>query len=174
MNKNTIINFLLLVAICSLYRVIPNRMLGFAPQIAMAIFAGSVIKDKKWSFLLPLLSMLLSDVIYEVLYMNGLSDIKGFYGGQLFNYVLFTGLTVIGFFVNKNNVAHIIGGSIAGVVGFYLISNFGSWLNGLDINSNQYPKTWDGIVTCYSAALPFLKGSLLATFIFSGLFFGSQ
>lgn len=174
MNKNTLINFLILVAACSLYRLIPDRMLGFAPQIAMAIFAGSVIKDKKWSFLMPLLSMLISDVIYEALYRNGLSDIKGFYEGQLFNYILFTGLTVIGFFVKENKAASILAGSVAGVLGFYLLSNFGTWVNGLNIAGNQYPKTWNGLVTCYTVAIPFLKGSLLATILFNGLFFGSH
>ena len=88
-NKNTVWSLVLLVVIASLYRIIPNRPTGFAPQIAMALFAGSIIKDKKYSFLLPLLSMFISDALYEVLYINGLTQIAGFYSGQYINYILF-------------------------------------------------------------------------------------
>src|SRR6478672_3184416 len=106
--KTTILVFVLLIVAAALYRVWDNRPWGFAPQIAMALFAGSVIKDKKFSFLLPLLSMLLSDVIYQLLYQQGLSDIKGFYQGQWVNYLLFMMITVIGFFIKKRNVASIV------------------------------------------------------------------
>lgn len=77
-NKTTILVFVLLVVAAALYRVWDGRPLGFAPQIAMALFAGSVIKDKRFSFLVPLFSMLVSDVLYQVLYMQGLTEIKGF------------------------------------------------------------------------------------------------
>ena len=173
-NKTTILVFTLLIIAAALYRVWDNRPWGFAPQIAMALFAGSVIKNKKFSFLLPLFSMLISDVIYQVLYSQGLTQIKGFYSGQWLNYVLFTAITVIGFFINKKNLAHIILGSVAGVVFFYLTSNFFDWLGGgLDINNQPYPKTFGGLFNCYAAGLPFLKGSLWATLLFNGIFFGS-
>ncbi len=172
-NKTTILVFALLVIACALYRVWDNRPLGFAPQIAMALFAGSVIRDKRFSFLVPVLSMLVSDALYEILYRQGLTDIKGFYNGQWVNYVLFAAITVIGFFINKNRITHIIGGSLAGVIFFFLASNFGNWIGGgLDINNQPYPKTWEGLMSCYTAGLPFLKGSLYATFVFNGLFFG--
>ena len=86
-DKSTLVSFILLVLMASLYRVMPGRPFGFAPQVAMALFAGSVVNDKKLSFLLPILSLFISDVIYEVLYRNGLSTIGGFYDGQLLNYI---------------------------------------------------------------------------------------
>ena len=76
-NKSTVVSFLLLVIAASMYRAWDGRPFGFAPQIAMAIFGGAVIRDKRLAFILPLLSMILSDVIYEVLYVNGLSTIPG-------------------------------------------------------------------------------------------------
>ncbi|HEY0432662.1 MAG TPA: DUF6580 family putative transport protein [Chitinophagaceae bacterium] len=168
-----ILVFVVLTVAAALYRVWDSRPFGFAPQIAMAIFAGAVIPNKRLSFLVPLLSMLLSDVIYQVLYMQGLTDIKGFYEGQWVNYVLFTVITVIGFFVKKNNVASIVLGSICGVVAYFLLSNFSVWIGGgLDINNQPYPKNFSGLMNCYEAALPFLRGSLWATLIFNGLFFG--
>ncbi len=172
-NRNTILVFALLVIAAALYRVWDSRPLGFAPQIAMALFAGSVIKNKKISFLIPLLSMLVSDCIYQLLYQQGLTDLKGFYNGQLINYILFGLVTVIGFFINKNNIVQIVAGSLAGVAFFFLASNFANWVGGgRDINNVPYPKTWDGLMSCYAAGLPFLKGSLWATLIFNGIFFG--
>ena len=173
-NKNPIILvFVLLIIAAALYRVWENRPLGFAPQWAMALFAGSVIKDKRFSFLVPLFSMLISDLLYQALYMQGLTEIRGFYHGQWVNYVLFTLITVIGFFINKNNISSIILGSLAGVVFFYLTSNFLDWIGGgLDINNQPYPITFKGLMNCFIAGLPFLRGSLLATLVFGGIFFG--
>ena len=99
--KTTILVFVLLIVAAALYRIWDHRPWGFAPQIAMALFAGSVIKDKRFSFLVPLFSMLISDVLYQFLYSRGLTEISGFYQGQWVNYTLFTAITVIGFFIKK-------------------------------------------------------------------------
>ena len=172
--KTTILIFILLVIAASLYRVWDNRPWGFAPQIAMALFAGSVIKDRRFSFLVPLFSMIFSDLLYQLLYMQGLTEIKGFYEGQGVNYVLFSALTVIGFFIKKNHVGSIVVGSLAGAVAFFLLSNFFLWVGGgLDINNQPYPKTFNGLIDCFAAGLPFLRGSAWATLFFNGAFFGS-
>jgi hypothetical protein len=39
--KNIILTFLAFIVIASLYRIIPGRPVGFAPQIAIALFAGA-------------------------------------------------------------------------------------------------------------------------------------
>lgn len=167
-------SFVLLVLIASLYRIMPGRPLGFAPQIAMALFSGSVITNKKLSFLMPLASMLVSDIIYEVLFQFKLSPIQGFYDGQWVNYLLFIAITVIGFGINKNKWTHILAGSLVGVLFFFFTSNFAVWIGGgLGLNNLPYPKTIDGLDSCLRAGLPFLKGSLYATLFFSGIFFGA-
>jgi hypothetical protein len=172
-DKSTLVSFILLVLIASLYRVMPGRPFGFAPQIAMALFAGSVVNDKKLSFVLPILSLFISDVIYEILYRNGLSIIGGFYNGQLLNYILFAVLTVVGFFVNKDKIIDIALGAIAGATGYFLLSNFSVWLfGGLDINNIPYPKTALGLVDCFAAGVPFYKMSIYATLFFSTILFG--
>jgi hypothetical protein len=171
--RTTILVFVLLIVAAALYRVWDSRPWGFAPQIAMALFAGSVIKDKRFSFLVPLFSMLMSDVLYQFLYSQGLTEIKGFYEGQWVNYILFTAITVIGFFIKKNNIGSIILGSLAGAVFFFITSNFFDWIGGgLDINNQPYPKTFKGLIRCFTAALPFFRGSVWATLFFNGIFFG--
>ena len=97
-SRNVLYIFLALIVVAAFYRIIPGRPYGFAPQIAMALFAGALIKDKKIAFALPVLSMFLSDALFELLYYAGISPMWGFYEGQLTNYILFALLTVIGFF----------------------------------------------------------------------------
>ena len=173
--KTTILVFVLLIVAAALYRVWDNRPWGFAPQIAMALFAGSVIKDKKLFFSCS--AFFYADIrrFIPVLlkFTQGLTEIRGFYNGQWVNYILFTAITVIGFFINKNKVGAMILGSLAGALFFYITSNFLDWAGGgLDINNQPYPKTFDGLISCYAAGLPFLKGSVWATLLFNGIFFG--
>jgi hypothetical protein len=148
--------------------------MGFAPQIAMALFAGSVSKDKKFAFLFPILSLFISDLLYQLLYSQGLTTIKGFYSGQISNYILIASVTIIGFFINKSKVTQIVMGSLAGAIYFFLASNFTVWAGGgLAINNQPYPGSLNGLLLCYTEALPFFKWSLLSTFLFNGVFFGS-
>jgi hypothetical protein len=172
-DKSVVLSFVLLVLIASLYRIMPGRPLGFAPQIAMALFGGAVIKDRKLSFLLPVLSMLVSDILYEILFITNVFPVPGFYEGQLLNYLLFVAITVIGFSINSNKPLQILGGAIVGAGFYFIASNFIVWIGGgLDINNLPYPKTMSGLVYCYTAALPFFKGSLYASVFFSGVLFG--
>jgi hypothetical protein len=174
LNKTNLVILVFLIVAAALYRVWDGRPMGFAPQIAMALFAGSVSRDKRLAFLFPVLSMLISDLIYQLLYIQGLTTIKGFYSGALENYLLIASITVIGFFINKNKLSHILTGSLAGAVYYYIVSNFLVWIGGgLDINNQPYPKTFDGLITCFAVALPFFKWSLVSTIVFSGVFFGS-
>ena len=174
LNKSNLLVLFILILACALYRVWDSRPMGFAPQIAMALFAGSISKDKRFAFLFPILSLFISDLLYQFLYSQGLSTIKGFYSGQWQNYLLIASITIIGFFINKNKIGQIFVGSLAGAVYFFLISNFMVWIGGgWDINNQPYPKSFSGLMLCYSEALPFFKWSVLSTLIFNGVFFGS-
>jgi len=170
LNKSVLLAFGLLILASSLYRVWPDRPFGFAPQWAMAVFAGAVIKDKRWAFLLPLLSMLISDTIYQVLYYNGASQIWGFYGGQWLNYLLFGFLTVFGFLIAKRiNVLNVLAASLAAPSAFFLLSNFTVWASG---GGYHRPFTGAGLMQCYADGLPFYQMSLLATPVFATVLFG--
>jgi len=171
LNKTFVYSLVALVVVAALYRILPNRPMGFAPQIAIALFAGSIIKDKKYAFALPILSMFISDALYQVLYMSGLSSIQGFYGGQLTNYILFAGLTVIGFFINQKKAVSIALGSLAGPTVYFLISNFLVWIGGGGYN---FPKTAAGLMETYTVAVPFYAMSVYATIVFCTMFFGAH
>jgi hypothetical protein len=171
-SRQVIVSFILLIVIASLYRIMPNRPFGFAPQIAMAIFGGSIIKDKKLSFLLPLLSMFISDALYELLYNSGIGNMPGFYEGQLTNYILFGALTVFGFMIKNINVSRIAVASLAAPTAYFLLSNFFIWLSNSPDAGLQRPKTFNGLLMCYADGLPFYPWSIVATVLFSALLFG--
>ena len=166
-------SFILLIVIASLYRIMPGRPYGFAPMIAMAIFGGAVIKDKKFSFLLPLLAMFVSDALYQLLYMNGVGNIPGFYEGQALNYLLFGGMTVFGFFIKNFNVKRIAIAAISAPTAYFLISNFLVWASSSPLAGWSRPKTFSGLMMCYTDGLPFYPWSVASTFIFSAILFGS-
>ncbi len=166
-------SLVLLVIIAALYRIIPNRPYGFAPQWAMAVFAGAVIKDRKWAFIIPALSMFISDLLYQLLYIGGLSGMPGFYEGQWQNYILFTLLVFVGFAVKKINVLQIALASLAAPSLYFIVSNFLVWeSNGLTRGLDR-PKTFNGLMLCYSDGIPFFRTSILATLVFSTILFGT-
>jgi hypothetical protein len=146
-----------------------SRLFGFAPQIAMAIFGGAIIKDKKLAFVVPMISMLLSDVLMEVLFINGYFPYGGFYSGQVTNYVLLASLTLFGFMAKGRSVARIATAAIAAPTAYFLISNLLVWANGGGYNR---PKTFDGLMMCYTDALPFYRSYLTSTLVFTAIFFG--
>ena len=174
LNKSNLLILFMLILACALYRVWDSRPMGFAPQIAMALFAGSVSKDKRFAFLFPILSLFVSDLLYQFLYSQGLTTIKGFYSGQVSNYLVIASVTVIGFFINKNKIGQIFIGSLVGAIYFFLASNFTVWVGGgLDINNQPYPRSLSGLLLCYTEALPFFKWSVISTLVFNAIFFGS-
>lgn len=163
-NKSLLLTLAMLIVVAALCRV-----MGFAPQLAMALFAGAVIKDRKWAFAFPIFSMFVSDLIYHFMYIQGLTSISGFYPGQITNYVLFAGMTAIGFYMKKISVRNIAFFSIIVSVAFFLLSNFFVWTSGAGL---ARPHTFDGLMMCYADAIPFFGYSLLTTLVFSAILFG--
>jgi hypothetical protein len=171
-SKNIALIFLLLIIISALYRIIPGRPFGFAPQWAMAVFAGAVIKDRKWAFIIPVLSMFISDILYQVLYVGGLSNMPGFYEGQWQNYLLFTLLVFVGMAVNKLNVLQIAAASIVAPTLYFLVSNFLVWASNAQVRGLDRPRNFNGLMLCYADGIPFYRMSILATLVFSTILFG--
>ena len=163
-NKSLLLAFGLLIIIGSVFRVA-----GFAPQIAMAIFGGAVIKDKRLAFLLPLVSMFLSDVLYQVLFSYGYVPYGGFYEGQISNYILVTAITLIGLWARNLNWTRIVAASLAAPTIYFLASNFLVWFSGGGL---QRPKTFSGLMMCYNDAIPFFRSGLASTVLFSIILFG--
>jgi len=172
-NRNNIFVFALLIIATALYRVIPFDLregwLG-APQFAMAIFAGSVIKQRRWAFALPVFSMLISDIVMQLMHYYNPGLMPGFYSGQLINYVLIASTTVIGFFISNKKPMEIGAGILAAPTVFFLLSNFIVWAG----NGGWHrAKTATGLMQSYADGLPFYKMHLLGTLVWGVMLFGT-
>lgn len=84
----------------------------------------------------------------------------GFHGLALFTWgsVLLIGL-ISKFFLS--NTKKRIFGSLLSVFIFFIVTNFGVWSLG------SYGYSMNGLITCYTLALPFLGNTLISTIIFS-------
>lgn len=154
LNKSALWAFALMIIVAAASRIMSYNVAGFAPQMAMALFGGAVIQNKKWAFALPLVSLLLSDAIFQVLYIYGISDRAGFYSGQWAVYLCFAVLTIFGFLLRKINLRNVAIFSISGSVIFFLMSNFFVWIGGGGFGR---PATFEGLMLCYGDALAYYR-----------------
>ncbi|MEO6490703.1 MAG: DUF6580 family putative transport protein [Ferruginibacter sp.] len=170
MNKQNRYGIMLAIGLVILAAV--SRVLmypdNFSPIIGMAVFSGAVIKSRKMAFLLPILSMFLSDVMFEVFHIA-----VGFWGwGQLVGYGILALITILAFTLKKINVVNVIGFSIASSIIFFLLSNLSFFI--LDNPTyHTYPQNANGFLQCYIQALPFFRTSLIADLVYSGVLFGT-
>lgn len=137
-----IIAFVLLAVLFRLLPHLPN----FTPITAIALFGGLYFSNKSMAYLVPLFIMVLSDLFL------------GFHTISIVVYAAFLLVSFIGTRTKKPSVFTILLSSIS----FFIITNFGVWLIG-------YPKTWTGLVECYTLAIPFFRNSLLGDFFYSGV-----
>ena len=84
----------------------------------------------------------------------------GFHSLQLFTWgsVIIIGL-ISKYFCNTLSLRLI--GALTGALIFFIITNFGVWLNG------SYGYNFQGFLACYTLALPFFAYSIISTLIFS-------
>ena len=86
----------------------------------------------------------------------------GFHAIVVFTWgsVIFISLT--SYLFQKNIYMRIIGAACGSLV-FYIISNFGVWSFG------SYGYSFDGLLNCYIAAIPFYSNTLMSTILYSAL-----
>jgi len=128
---------------------------NFTPVEAIALFGGAYFADRRLAFIVPLAVMFLADLII------GLHPlIPVIYGCIALSVVLGFGLRA------KVSVLRVAGYGVAGSLLFFVVVSFAEWL----IGDTDYCRA--GIVSCYVAALPFLKNWLLGTLVWSTVLFG--
>jgi hypothetical protein len=155
----TLVSIILAAAALRFAPLPPN----FVPIGAMALFGGALLTQPRYAFAVPLAAMLISDLV-----MAGLWYGTAVFWGMPFVYAGFALYVVLGRFVRSRMTPLRIGtAAVAGSVLFFLITNFGSWLRGL-----WYPMTWEGLIACYAAGIPFFRNTLAADVLFTALLFG--
>jgi hypothetical protein len=165
-NRTLVLIAVIMILLAALSRV-AFYPINFSPVIAMALFSGAVIKDKKLAFIMPIVSMFLADVLFE---LSGIAP--GFWGwGQLTGYVILAAITVFGFYLKKISVLNVAGFSVASSLIFFFLSNSSFFL--LDNNIyHTYAPSFSGYMDCLAAGIPFLEKGIVADLVFSGVFFG--
>ncbi len=166
-SKQLIVFFFILVGISTLVKLIcaPQiNLSGFTAVIAVSLFAGITIRDKRLAFLFPLLTVFISDILLQVLHVMNVFPFAGFYSGQITNYVLLIVVTLIGMACRNFKTPGIIAAAVAGPTIFFLLSNFYVWQ--FEGSIMGYNKDISGLWQAYSFGLPFYRNSLISTFIF--------
>ncbi len=117
------------------------------------------------AFAVPLAAMFLSDVAI------------GLVGGDLslgmhrlipLVYGSFAVIVCVGFRLRRRRkVLPIAGATLLSSVLFFAVTNLGVWALG-----SWYAKTWDGLVACFVAAVPFFRNTLLGDAVYVAVLFG--
>jgi hypothetical protein len=150
------------VLLAALSRLIPHPP-NFAPITAMALFGAATLTNRALAILMPLLSLLISDLCIEALHPSW-----GIYPGMWVTYAAFLIITLMGYLLRRRRTAPaIIAATLAGSVFFFVFTNFWVW-----VGSGRFPHTAEGLFACYVVAIPFFNNTLLGDAVYSTVLFG--
>ena len=146
----------LLILTAALSRLLPHPA-NFTPIAAIAL-AGGVYLDKRFALVLPLGVLLLSDLFI------------GFHSTIVFVYGSFMLIGFLGLWLRTHKkLLPIAGTTILSSILFFGITNFGVWLTG---SGWSYPGTWQGLIECYTLAIPFFRNTIAGDLIYTMVLFG--
>ena len=131
------------ILVAALTRLLPHPP-NFAPITAMALFSGVFFDKRTLGFLVPLSAMIISDLFL------------GFYTISIFVYLSFFLITLFGRWMKKIHIGSVLLASTL----FFVISNLGVWLL-------AYPLTVEGLITCFTLAIPFFGSAILGDVFYS-------
>lgn len=132
------------------------RLWNVTPFVAVALAAGAVFPRRLVAVTVPLVALALSNVAlagYDNPWVTA-----AVYAATAFP-------ALLGGLVRRGRWPAVLGGSLAGSLVFFLVTNFAHWMATPD-----YPRTAAGLVTCYAAALPFFRP--LEDLAWTGIVFG--
>lgn len=160
MNQYKELLILFIFAIIGVSSRILHHVPNFTPIVGLALFISYQWKPKH-SIFFVLSTMFISDLVigYDSIQMRILVYssliLPSFLGVLIRNPKTF-----------EHKYFHIFGYSMASSVFFYIVTNFGVWLW-----SGMYEHTVEGLLFCYTMALPFFKNTILGDLFSSFLIF---
>lgn len=154
MLKPRLIAVLGLILAATATRLLPHPP-NFTAITAMALFGGAHFADKRWAFFVPLAALFLSDLVI------GLHPLLPVVYGS-FAMIVWIGLQLR----TRRRLLPIAGATLASSVLFFVVTNFGVWGLG-----SLYPRTAEGLIACYVAAIPFFRNTLLGDAVYTAALF---
>lgn len=169
MKKKTFYIITAFILFAALSRLLPHPT-NFTPVFAIALFGAAYFKNKKWAFIIPMVAIWGSDLILNnVVYSTYNEGFMWLTGGFLYLYGSLALIVLLGYvLLKKVTPGRVLGGALGASIIFYLISNFGVWLS-----APAYPLTVEGLIACYTAAIPFFHYTVAGNVIYSAILFGS-
>ena len=151
--KQKFVLFLYFIGLIALSRLIPHPP-NFTPVIAMAVFMPYLTRNVYSAMLVPLLAMFDSD-----LYL-------GFHSSMFWIYIsILLGTTLSHYTMSiKKTYVHLGSNALVSSTIFFVITNFAVWMSG-----TMYPPTLDGLLLCYTMAIPFFGNTLAGTLFYVSL-----
>jgi hypothetical protein len=138
-------------------RLLPH-VPGFWPFAASALFAGRMIRTPALAFIVPLVALALSNAVLPGDDWRILAVV----------YIAIAIPALLGMMTKNARVIFTVpAASIAGSLIFFVLTNFAVWAFG-----TLYPRTWEGLVQCYIAALPFLDKTVIGDLFWAAVLFG--
>lgn len=136
-----------------------TRIIPHPPNVtavgALAVFAGAMFRDRRVAFALPLVAMFFSDL---VLGLHLLMPIV--YGSFALS------VSITRWLASSRKIVGFSASVLLGGVQFFVVTNAACWVV-------YYPITWEGFVSCYANALPYLRNSLLGDAGYTVALFGA-
>ena len=126
----------------------------------LALFCGYALQGSR-TWTLPLAAFIAADIIG-----HAIDDVAlGIYypAAMLLNYAGLTAMCGVGAAMRgQTNWIVICGGCLCGSAAFFLLSNFGAWLD----PAMMYPRTLSGLYTSYIQGVPFARGTVSGDLLF--------
>ena len=113
------------------------------PLAAIALAAGTVLSSRLAAAAVPLASVMLSNLALSP------------YGSPLMAVIVYAAIAwpvLLGGLIRRQGWLAVIGGSLASSLVFFVVTNAAHWALTL-----QYPHSPEGLLTCFTAALPFYR-----------------
>ena len=153
-----------LIALGVAGRLLPHPP-NFTPMAAIALFAGFIFIKRYLAVFAVISTMLLCDYF-------AFGSLSASWFGSKSMFVVYLALLFPIVFKNflqkKLGVLRIFGAAIASSTVFFLATNFAVWAF-----SPMYEKTLEGLVLCYTMAIPFFQNTIAGDLIWSGVIFGA-
>lgn len=164
--RNSILILMIILAAAMRFIHLDNQNVwaNFTPVGAVSLFGGAYFTDKKKAYLVPLLTLFLSDLLINYLYFH---KFVWFYSSAIWVYISFALMVFIGAKISKVNFVNVIVASLAAVLVHWLLTDIDPWLYG-----TLYDKSLIGYFQSLYAAIPFERSLVMGNFVYGFVLFG--